>query len=80
MTKTPHQLAEERYQMSVEFSQYSGELAKLNKVEAEYYIANRAKYKSDTAVKRAFEVTDEGIKMTTLKTQIIGSQSTDGKH
>lgn len=68
--KSPHVLAEERYQMSVEYSTYSGELVKMNRLEAEFYIANRPKYKSDKAVERAFSVTDEGQKMTTLKLKL----------
>lgn len=66
----PHQLAEKRMQLSEEYSRYSGELAQLNKTEADYYMANREKYKSDTAVKRAFEVTEEGQKTTTLKLKL----------
>lgn len=68
--KNPHQLAEERYQMSVDYSTYSGELAKMIKTEAEYYVAQRANFKSDTAVQRAFDVTDDGVKMATLKLKI----------
>ena len=68
--KTPHALAEERYQMSVEYSTYSGELAKMIKTEAEFYMARRADFKSDTAVQRAFDITDDGVKMATLKLKI----------
>lgn len=70
MTKNPHQLAEEIMGLSHEFSMYSGEMAKLNKVRADYYMAHRAYFKSDTAVQRAFEVTDEGVKMATLKLKL----------
>ncbi len=66
----PHELAEKRLRLSEEFSRYSGELALLNKVQAEHYNAHRAEFKSDTAVKRAFEVTTEGQKMTTLKLKL----------
>lgn len=68
--KTPHQLADERYQMSVDYSTYSGELAKMIRTEAEYYVANRSKFKSDTAVQRAFDITDDGVKMAVLKLKI----------
>ncbi len=68
--KNPHQLAEERYQMSVDYSTYSGELAKMIKTEAEYYVAQRVNFKSDTAVQRAFNVTNDGVKMATLKLKI----------
>jgi hypothetical protein len=68
--KTPHELAEERMGLSEQYSAYSGELAKLTRSEAEFYIANRKEYKSDTAVARAFEVTDDGVKMTTVKLKL----------
>lgn len=68
--KSPHVLAEERYQMSVDYSTYSGELAKMIRTEAEYYTSQRANFKSDTAVQRAFDITDDGIKMATLKLKI----------
>jgi len=70
MTKNPHQLAEERYQMSVEYSAYSGALAELIRTEAEYYVANRANFKSDTAVQRSFDTTADGVKMATVKLKI----------
>lgn len=68
--KTPHALAEERYQMSVEYSAYSGELAKMIKTEAEFYVSRRAEFKSDTALQRNFDVSDDGVKMATLKLKI----------
>ena len=70
MTKSPHQLSEEQLQLSEEFSHYSGEYAQLNKTQAEHYNAHRPEFKSDTAVKRAFEVTDDGVRMTTLKLKL----------
>ena len=72
--KTPHQLAEERLELSQQYSMYSGELAQLIKAEAEYYNANRANFKSDTAVKRAFEVTPEGVKITIVKLKLKAIQ------
>lgn len=56
--------------MSVDYSTYSGELAKMLRTEAEHYVAQRANFKSDTAVQRAFDVTDDGIKLATLKLKI----------
>lgn len=63
-------IAEEILKKSEEFSRYSGELAQINKAQAEHYNAHRAEFGSDTAVKRAFEVTDDGVKMTTLKLKL----------
>ena len=66
----PHQLAEQRLELSEEFSRYSGEIAISLKLQAEYYNAHRAEFKSDTAVKRSFEVTVEGQRLTTLKLKL----------
>lgn len=68
--KTPHTYAAEIMTLSQEFSQYSGEYAKLNRTRAEFYASQRANFKSDTAVQRAFDVTDDGVKMTTLKLKL----------
>lgn len=68
--KTPHVLAEERYQMSVEYSAYSGEYAKLIHTQAEFYVSQRANFKSDTAVQREFDRTVDGIKMSVLKLKL----------
>ena len=56
--------------LSHEYSQYSGELAKLTKVEGEYYKVNRPQVKSDTAVNRQFQTTEEGIQMTIVKLKL----------
>lgn len=68
--QNPHQLAEKRLRLSEEFSRYSGEMAQIRKKQAEHYIENRPKMTSDTAVKRAFEITPEGQKLTTLKLKL----------
>ncbi|MTV44827.1 hypothetical protein, partial [Streptococcus pneumoniae] len=60
--KTPHEISEERITLAEEYSRYSGELAKLIKAQAEYFNKNREYHKSDTAVERAFDVTDDGVK------------------
>lgn len=75
MIQSPHKLAEERFMLSEQFSKYSGELATLIKAEAEHYNLNRDKFKSDTAVKRAFEVTDEGVKITIIKLKLKSLQN-----
>lgn len=68
--KTPHELANNILLLSQEYSTYSGELAKLTKVEGEYYKQERPQHKSDTSVARAFQTTDEGIKMVILKLKL----------
>ena len=74
MNKNPNQLAEERMNLSEQYSKYSGELATLIKAEAEFYNLHRPDYKSDTAVKRAFEVTPEGVKITIIKLKLKALQ------
>lgn len=66
----PHQLAEKRMELSEQYSKYAGELARLIKREAEYYNQNREKHKSDTALKRAFQVTEEGTQITIIKLKL----------
>lgn len=68
--RTPPQLAEDLMLLSEQYSAYSGELAKLTKVEGEYYKAERPNVKSDTAVQRQFQTTDDGIRMQIVKLKI----------
>lgn len=68
--KSPHILAEERLNLSEEYSRYSGELAKLIKKQAEYYVEHRPEYKSDTAVERAFQNTQDGVTLTIVKLKL----------
>lgn len=68
--KTPHELAQERMELSEQYSKYSGALADLIKTQAEYFIANREKHKSDTACQRAFEITPEGVQITIVKLKL----------
>jgi len=70
MNKSPHVLADELMGLSEQYSKYSGELAKLTKVEGEYYKATRPHVKSDTAVLRQFQTTEEGIQMVIVKLKL----------
>jgi hypothetical protein len=70
MERNPHALAEKLLLLSEEFSRYSGELAKLTKVEGEYYEQQRPHHKSDTAVQRQFQASSEGVKMTTVELKL----------
>ena len=67
---TPHELADSMMDLAEQYSRYSGELAKLTKAEGEYYKATRPHVKSDTAVNRQFQTTDEGIQMTIVKLKL----------
>ena len=70
MTKSPHQLAEERIGMAEEYSRYSGILANLFRERAKFYQTDREKFKSDTATERAWELTQFGIEMTTVRLRL----------
>lgn len=70
MEKTPFQIAEERMGMAEEYSRYSGLFADLVKKRAEHYKVEREKHKSDTAVERAWERTEEGVQMTIIKLKL----------
>ena len=69
-TTNPHHISEERIRLAEENSRYTGELAKLIKIRADYYNEFRDAFKSDLAVKRAWEATDEGVKMSIIKLKI----------
>lgn len=68
--KTPHELSQERLDLSEEYSRYAGEYANSIKHQADFFGSNRANFKSDTAVTRAFEQTPEGVRMTILKLKL----------
>lgn len=56
--------------MAEEYSRYCGELAKLIKVQADFFKANRPNHKSDTACQRDFDGTDQGVTMTIVKLKL----------
>lgn len=68
--KTPHIIAEERMKMAEQYSQYSGLYAEMIKHRAEFYRKHRPNFKSDTAVEREWEITEQGIQMTTIKLKL----------
>lgn len=70
MTKTPHQLAEERMGMAEEYSRYSGLFAEMIKHRAEHYKTYRPNLKSDTACEREWENTEQGVQMTIIKLKL----------
>jgi hypothetical protein len=70
MQKTPHQLAEERIGLAEEYSRYSGLYAEMIKHRAEHYKAHRPNFKSDTAVERDWEMTEQGVQMEIIKMKL----------
>ena len=68
--KTPHQIAEERIGMAEEYSRYSGIFAELVKKRADHFKIERPNQKSDTATERAWEQTEDGVKMTVIKLKL----------
>lgn len=63
-------IAEERIGMAEEYSRYSGIFAELVRKRAEHFRNNRDNLNSDTATERAWEMTDDGVKMTTVKLKL----------
>ena len=74
--RNPHELSEARITLAEEYSRYSGELAKMIKIQADYFNANRDNYKSDKATERAFEGTEEGVKMAVVKLKLKAIEKT----
>ena len=70
MTKSPHQLAEERIGMAEEYSRYSGLYAEMIKARAEHYRTHRPNLKSDTAAQREWEMTEQGVQMEIIKMKL----------
>lgn len=68
--KTPHELSEERLTLSEEYSRYAGEYAQHIKIQADFFNANREKYKSDNATQKAFDATKDGVRMAILKLKL----------
>ena len=68
--RSPHALADSMMDLAEQYSKYSGELAKLTKAEGEYYKVTRPQVKSDTAVARQFQTTEEGIQMAVVKLKL----------
>lgn len=74
--KTPHQLAEARIGLAEEYSRYSGQYATLIKSRAVFFKEHRIDYKSDTATQRAFELTDDGVKLEVIKAKLKSIEKT----
>lgn len=70
MEKTPRQLAEDRITLSEEYSRYSGIYADLIKKQADYFNAERKDHKSDNATQKAFDATEDGVKIAQVKQKL----------
>lgn len=67
---TPHQMSEKRLGLAEEYSRYSGEFAKLIKIQADHFNTFRGEFKSDNACQKAFDATPEGVQMTIIKLKL----------
>lgn len=76
MDKTPHQLAEARIGLAEEYSRYSGQFAEMVKAQAQFFKDNRENHKSDNATQKAFELTEDGVRMTILKMKLKSIEKT----
>jgi len=74
--RNPHQLAEARIGLAEEYSRYSGDYASLIKSQAQFFKDHRADHKSDTATQRAFELTEEGVRMSVIKLKLKSIEKT----
>ena len=77
MTRNPQQLSEDLMTLSENYSVCSEHLAYLIRKQAEFYHRERPNFKSDTAVKREWQLTQEGLdleiteqKMKSIKTKM----------
>jgi hypothetical protein len=77
MNKNPQVLSENLITLSERYSKCSEHLAYLIRKQAEFYHTERPNHKSDTAVKREWQLTEEGLdmeitelKMKSIKTEI----------
>jgi len=68
--KTPRQLCDEKLKLSEEYSRYSGYLINSIKEQADFFNTNRESYTSDKACERAFEASEGGIKLLTVKQKL----------
>ena len=76
MERNPHQLAEARITLAEEYSRYSGQFAEMVKAQAQFFKDHRVEHKSDTATQRAFELTEDGVKMTIIKMKLKSIEKT----
>lgn len=67
---TPREISQKRLDLSEEYSRYSGEYAQHIKLQADFFNTQRVNYKSDTATQRAFDSTEQGVRMSILKLKI----------
>ena len=66
----PKELSLKLLKLSNDYSKYSGEFAKLIKIQADYFNAHREEYKSDNATQKAFDSTNEGVTIVVVKLKL----------
>lgn len=74
--QNPQEMAERRLLLAEEYSRLSDEFAEHIKFQAEYFISNREKFKSDNATQKAFEATPDGVRMVILKLKLKAIEKT----
>lgn len=74
--QTPHEMSEKRLSLAEEYSRYSGEYAKLVKIQADHFNTFRGEFKSDNACQKSFDVTPEGVQMVILKMKLKSIEKT----
>jgi len=67
MDKTPHQLADERLVIADEYAKLGQKKVELMYKRAKFFTENRPNYKSDSAVERAFEITEDGLDLMVIR-------------
>jgi len=68
--KTPHELSDSLMDLSEQYSRYSGEFAEKIKLQADFFNTFRENYKSDNATQKAFDATQDGVRMTIIKLKL----------
>jgi len=63
-------MADKRLALAEEYSRYSGEWVKCNKHLADFFNSDRQNHKSDNACQKAFDRTEIGVLMVTLKMKL----------
>jgi hypothetical protein len=67
---TPHEMADKRITLAEEYSRYSGEWVKCNIAQADFFNTEREKFKSDNTCQKAFDRSEKGVLMMTLKMKL----------
>lgn len=66
----PHELSQKLLSKAEEYSRYSGEFAQHVKLQALYFNTFRGDHKSDNATQKAFDATEDGVRMVILRLKL----------